>query len=176
MHNSLKRAFQPTSVLEGSMVKSQASGGLKALFRRLVAGESPKESASKVEREKERARRAMAAQTMHENRMLIGKVVKDSLLVAEMLSGSYKFKVLSHGLEENRFSVLLDISQPPRGGEEQQLESEIMIANLARNRYGLEVVSVYWRMSKSALMKRPAAPVPRPADALLGQTDYADLS
>lgn len=82
---------------------------------------------------------------MRANRELIVKIVRDAMLLSEVLSGSYKFKALSLNREGDKFAVLLDIPAPLRGGPNRQMDVELLVKRLARERHAILVTSMYWR-------------------------------
>ena len=160
--------------------KAGSLGKFIALLERMVGEGGQKAGTSKSRRDLERARREAVMQKMIANREKIARAVKDAMLVAEMLSGSYRFKVLSHRLGGDRFSVLMDMSVPMPGGVSQQKETEALIARLSQSRWGLEVVSVYWRISETVPKKPSQKPVRASRDndareGLLSDTDFGDL-
>ncbi len=175
----LPRSVQNVGASRGQVAdKAGFFGKVIALFER-TAGEGGQEvSTSKARRDMERARRAAIRQTMVEDREKIAKAVKDALLMAEILSGSYNFKVLSHRIEGGKFSVLVDIRAPLPGGVLQQKNAETLISRLSHTRWGLKVVSVYWRVNEF-MPKKPVKEAGRNGarsdDGLLRPTDFGDL-
>ena len=95
------------------------------------------------------------------NRELVFKIVRDAMLLSEVLSGSYKFKVLSLSRKGNKFAVLMDTPAPLEGGPGQQLDVESLVIRLAERRHGIIVTAMYWRsvnrQSSVAVMQTPRA-------------------
>lgn len=79
------------------------------------------------------------------NRELLFKIVRDAMLLSEVLSGSYKFKVLSLNRKGNKFAVLMDTPAPLQGGPGRQVDVESLVIRLAERRHGIIVTALYWR-------------------------------
>lgn len=88
-------------------------------------------------------------------------VVRENMIRAGVLSGAYKFKVLTLDHDGLTHVVLIDI-QPGAlervPGAESQIEHSLQ--QLAGERLGLEVRSVYWRHSGPAAAHPPHAAAP----------------
>lgn len=85
---------------------------------------------------------------MRSNRELVVKIVRDAMLLSEVLSGSYKFKALSLNREGDKFAVLMDIPTPLRGAPSRQLDVESLVKRLARERHAIAVTAMYWRSAE----------------------------
>ena len=96
-------------------------------------------------RPSEPAQKAAARARMRANRDLVVKMVRDAMLLSEVLSGSYKFKALSLNREGDKFAILLDIPTPLKGGPNRQLDVESLVKRLAKERHAIVVTAMYWR-------------------------------
>ncbi|WP_168175011.1 hypothetical protein [Polaromonas sp. C04] len=120
--------------------------------RSRVAGDS-------AARRSERGQQAAARARMVANRELVFKIVRDAMLLSEVLSGSYKFKVLSLSRKGNKFAVLMDTSAPLQGGPARQLDVESLVIRLAERRHGIIVTAMYWRsVDRQAALAAMQAP------------------
>ena len=122
---------------------------------------SPRGSAARLS---ERAQKVAARARMSSNRELVVKIVRDAMLLSEVLSGSYKYKALSLNREGDRFAILMDIPTPLKGGPSGQQVVESLVKRLARQRHAIVVKAMYWRspdprdvaaVTKSAPPARP---------------------
>jgi hypothetical protein len=93
----------------------------------------------------ERAQKATARAKMSANRELVVKIVRDAMLLSEVLSGSYKFKALSLNREGDKFAILMDIPAPLQGGPSRQRDVESFVKRLAKERHAIVVTAMYWR-------------------------------
>ena len=82
----------------------------------------------------------------HARREQLYIAVRESMTRVGVLSASYKFKVLSLDQRGDHFLVMMDV-HPNLGGQVDTLaESEALIMQTAKARFGLTVTSVYWRV------------------------------
>lgn len=107
--------------------------------------ERPRGIGNSATRVAERAQQAAARARMLANRDLISKIVRDAMLLSEVLSGSYKFKVLSLSRTGTKFAVLMDTPAPLQGGPDRQVDVESLVIRLAERRHGIIVTAMYWR-------------------------------
>ncbi len=142
-------------------------------------------------RRSEPAQKAAARARMRTNRELVVKIVRDAMLLSEVLSGSYKFKALSLNREGDRFAVLLDIPTPLRGGPNRQMDVESLVKRLARERHAIVVTSMYWRSAdvhdRKAVTRTVSRARPAPSrwhgqagarveeDTTLGPTNFGEI-
>lgn len=174
----LPRSVQNVGASRGQVAEKAGFFGKVIAMFDMVGEGGQKVSTSKARRDMERARRAAIKQKMVEDREKIARAVKDALLTAEILSGSYNFKVLSHRIEGGKFSVLVDIRAPLPGGVLQQKNAETLISRLSHTRWGLNIVSVYWRVTEfmpKKHVKEAGRNGARADDGLLRPTDFGDL-
>lgn len=94
------------------------------------------------------AQKASAHAKMRSNRELVVRVVRDAMLLSEVLSGSYKFKALSLNREGDKFAVLMDVPAPLQCGTGRQLDVESLVMRLAKGRHGILVTAMYWRSTE----------------------------
>lgn len=92
----------------------------------------------------------------HAKRELLYTAVREAMIRAGVLSGSYKFKVLSLDPRGEQFMVMMDLSQEFGGQAERLAEIEVMIAQSAKSRYNIRVTAVYWRFNELVSVPRPA--------------------
>lgn len=102
-----------------------------------------------------------------EQRERLYSVVRESMVRAGVLSSGYKFKVLALDARGGQFLVMMDLAQE-FGRESQRLsEIEALIAQGAKQRFGIVVTAVYWRLNEHVAVgqpqARPAATHSRPA-------------
>jgi len=97
-------------------------------------------------------------------RELLYSVVRDSMVRAGVLSGSYKFKVLSLDSRGRQFMVMVDLAADYGGNTLQLAEIEALIAQSAKSRYQIVVTAVYWRRNEHVAVGDPrrAAQGPTP--------------
>jgi hypothetical protein len=94
------------------------------------------------------AQKAGARARMRSNRELVVRIVRDAMLLSEVLSGSYKFKALALDREGDKFAVLMDIPAPLQGGTARQVAVESLVMRLAKIRHGIIVTAIYWRSTE----------------------------
>jgi len=92
----------------------------------------------------------------HAKRELLYTAVREAMIRAGVLSGSYKFKVLSLDPRGEQFMVMMDLAQEFGGQTDRLAEIEVMIAQSAKSRYNIRVTAVYWRMNELVSVARPA--------------------
>jgi hypothetical protein len=103
-----------------------------------------------------------------EQREHLYSVVRDTMIRAGVLGGSYKFKVLSLDARGVQFLVMIDLVEPLAGHAGRLVEIEGLIVQAAKVRYDIGVTAVYWRVSdpvKTSPAHRhsaAAAPASRP--------------
>lgn len=95
-------------------------------------------------------------------------VVRDVMLRAEVLSPSYKFKVLSLGAQGSSFYVMIDLSRDYCGESALLGHIERAIAAQAQRQFGISVKAVYWRVNLNVATGirpklRPTAPGAQPS-------------
>jgi hypothetical protein len=108
-------------------------------------------------------------------REMIYQSVREHMVLLEIISGMYKFKVVALDERHHRFMIVIDVTTgfvPKRSGAAMRLnEVEKFIAERTFARYGVHVDSVYWRFHNTAETfargKRPTdqAPVKAPSAA-----------
>lgn len=102
----------------------------------------------------------------HAKRELLYTAVREAMIRAGVLSGSYKFKVLSLDPRGEQFMVMVDLAQEFGAQAERLAEMEVMIAHSAKSRYNIRVTAVYWRLNELVSVARPVGASPlnsRPA-------------
>ncbi len=92
----------------------------------------------------------------HARRELLYAAVREAMIRAGVLSGSYKFKVLSLDPRGEQFMVMMDLAQEFGAQAERLAEMEVMIAHSAKSRYNIRVTAVYWRLNELVSVARPA--------------------
>jgi hypothetical protein len=92
----------------------------------------------------------------HAMRELLYAAVREAMIRAGVLSGSYKFKVLSLDPRGEQFMVMMDLAQEFGAQAERLAEMEVMIAHSAKSRYNIRVTAVYWRLNEMVSVARPA--------------------
>lgn len=85
-------------------------------------------------------------------RELLYSVVRDAMVRAEVLSGSYRFKVLSLDSGGRRYIIMMDLTHANGNQSSWLSEMEAQIARSARKQHDITVTAVYWRV------KQPASP------------------
>lgn len=88
--------------------------------------------------------------------------VRDTMVRSGVLSSGYKFKVLSLDPAGHQFLVMIDIAQSHGGEVARQREMETLLTQIARSRFHIQVIAVYWRVNSAlaAAAARPEANVP----------------
>jgi hypothetical protein len=92
----------------------------------------------------------------HAMRELLYSAVREAMIRAGVLSGSYKFKVLSLDPRGEQFMVMMDLAHEFGAQAERLAEMEMMIAHSAKSRYNIRVTAVYWRLNEMVSAARPA--------------------
>lgn len=88
-------------------------------------------------------------------RELLYSVVREAMMRAEVLSSSYKFKVLSLDGRGRQFMVMVDLSRSYGNETGHLAEIEALIAQAAKTRYDIVVTAVYWRMNEHVAVGDP---------------------
>lgn len=88
-------------------------------------------------------------------RELLYSVVREAMMRAEVLSSSYKFKVLSLDGRGRQFMVMVDLSRSYGNETGRLAEIEALIAQAAKTRYDIVVTAVYWRMNEHVAVGDP---------------------
>lgn len=110
----------------------------------------------------------------HARRELLYTAVREAMIRAGVLSGSYKFKVLSLDPRGEQFMVMMDLAQAFGAQAERLAEIEVMIAHSAKSRYNIRVTAVYWRLNELVSVARPTgAPQPDSGPAPLHHVEAA---
>ena len=103
----------------------------------------------------------------HRDQLFIG--IREAMTRAGVLSGSYKFKVLSVDQMGNQFLVMMDMATVAGDPPPRLAEIEALIQQMAKVRFEITVTSVYWRLSEiaaaSKFMPHPAVVTPPAAAA-----------
>ena len=103
----------------------------------------------------------------HRDQLFIG--IREAMTRAGVLSGSYKFKVLSVDQMGHQFLVMMDMATVAGDPPPSLTEIEALIQQMAKLRFEITVTSVYWRLSEiaaaSKFMPHPAVAAP-PAAAM----------
>ncbi len=102
-----------------------------SLPRRLAPETHSREGAGKLKR--------------HARREQLYVAVREAMTRAGVLSGSYKFKVLSLDQPGNEFLVMMDLAKAAGSSPEQLVDVEALIVQNARARFEITVPAVYWR-------------------------------
>lgn len=102
----------------------------------------------------------------HARRELLYAAVREVMIRAGVLSGSYKFKVLSLDPRGDQFMVMVDLAQAFGGQTDRLAEIEVMIAQNAKSRYNIRVTAVYWRRNEMVSVGRPPPGHARSASAV----------
>ncbi len=92
----------------------------------------------------------------HARRELLYAAVREAMIRAGVLSGSYKFKVLSLDPRGEQFMVMMDLAREFGEQAERLAEMEMMIAHSAKSRYDIRVTAVYWRLNEQVSVARAA--------------------
>jgi hypothetical protein len=92
----------------------------------------------------------------HAMRELLYTAVREAMIRAGVLSGSYKFKVLSLDPRGEQFMIMMDLAKEFGADAERLAEMEVMIAHSAKSRYNIRVTAVYWRLNEMVSVARPA--------------------
>jgi len=81
----------------------------------------------------------------HARREQLYVAVREAMTRAGVLSGSYKFKVLSLDQPGNEFLVMMDLARAAAGSPGQLVEVEALIVQTAKARFEITVPAVYCR-------------------------------
>lgn len=88
-------------------------------------------------------------------------IVRDCIARAGVLSGGYKFKVLTHDRGDSSFIVMVDLAPSYLSNSEQLREIELRMGKMAELFMSALAVRVYWRVNES--LEIPVQPVSAPA-------------
>lgn len=91
--------------------------------------------------------------------------IRDAMTRAGVLSGSYRFKVLSIDPDADEFFAMMDLQRVARDAPPQLAAIESLIVQSARLRFDITVSGVYWRVHEVASIgqsvHQAAAPISR---------------
>lgn len=102
----------------------------------------------------------------HARREQLYVVVRESMTHAGVLSGSYKFKVLSLDQRGDQFLVMMDVDQTFHNQSQKLADIEARMVQTAHARFKILVTAVYWRVVQTTMSAPPvqhraqAAPLP----------------
>lgn len=99
-------------------------------------------------------------------RELLYAVVREAMVRSGVLSGSYKFKVLSLDARGRQFLIMMDLAREFGSETGRLAEIEALIAQGAKARHDIVVTAVYWRMNEHVAVGRPERRMPSPRRAL----------
>jgi len=115
----------------------------------------------------EPAHRSDSAKLRHTHRDQLFIGIREAMTRAGVLSGSYKFKVLSVDQMGNQFLVMMDMATVAGDPPPSLAAIEALIQQMAKVRFDITVTSVYWRLSEiaaaSKFMPHPAVVAPAAA-------------
>lgn len=83
-----------------------------------------------------------------ERRESLYAVVRESMTGAGLLSGSYKFKVLSLDSRGRQYLIMVDLAECNVRDSKLLLGIESHIGKIAKNRHDLLVTAMYWRINE----------------------------
>lgn len=84
----------------------------------------------------------------NERRESLYAVVRESMTGAGLLSGSYKFKVLSLDSRGRQYLIMVDLAEHNVRDAKLLLGIESHIGKIAKNRHDLLVTAMYWRINE----------------------------
>ncbi len=97
-------------------------------------------------------------------RELLYGIVRESMIRSGVLSAGYKFKALALDPRGLQFIVMVDLATEFGGNPDRWGEIEALIAQSAKNRHGVVVSAVYWRLTDQLTLTKTAgvggAPLP----------------
>jgi len=102
----------------------------------------------------------------HARREQLYVIVRESMNHAGILSGSYKFKVLSLDQRGDQFLVMLDVDQTFHNQSQKLADIEARMVQSADARFKIVVTAVYWRVVSTAV-RAYIPPVPPRAEVTL---------
>lgn len=94
---------------------------------------------------------------------MLYSIVRECMTQAGVLSSKYKFKVLSLDSKGREYLIMIDLPRESAVESERLTDIEGLIARNAKNRYGILVTAVYWRVVEQVVTvasMAAAAPVP----------------
>ncbi|MBP7565761.1 MAG: hypothetical protein KA795_07120 [Burkholderiaceae bacterium] len=86
-------------------------------------------------------------------------VVRESMVRSGVLSSGYKFKVLSLDARGSQFLVMMDLARELAREPTRLTEVEGLIAQVAKQRFGIVVTAVYWRLNEQVVVNASSARV-----------------
>lgn len=89
-----------------------------------------------------------------QRRQMLYGVVRDVMVRAEVLSISYKFKVLSLDAGGRQYLVMMDVMHAMSNQNEWLEDMEAQIIRSARKLHDIHVKAVYWRVKQPVLVDR----------------------
>jgi len=96
-----------------------------------------------------------------ERRELLYSIVRECMTQSGVLSSKYKFKVLSLDSKGREYLIMIDLPKENAVESHGLTEIEGLIARNAKNRHGILVTAVYWRVVEqvvTAALETPHAP------------------
>lgn len=100
-----------------------------------------------------------------ERRELLYSIVRECMTQSGVLSSKYKFKVLSLDSKGREYLIMIDLPKENAVESNGLTDIEGLIARNAKNRHGILVTAVYWRVveqvkTATAIIREPLPVVP----------------
>ena len=127
------------------------SSGSRIRTKKALAGDAQEPHGRKAER--------------IERRESLYAVVRESMTGAGLLSGSYKFKVLSLDSRGRQYLIMVDLAEHNVRDAKLLLGIENHIGKIAKNRHDLLVTAMYWRINEQLGLSEQALPAHSDASA-----------
>ncbi len=86
-----------------------------------------------------------------ERRELLYAIVRECMTQSGVLSSKYKFKVLSLDSKGREYLIMIDLPKENAAETHGLTEIEGLIARNAKNRHGIMVTAVYWRLVEQVM-------------------------
>jgi hypothetical protein len=148
-----QKGFNPMSIFnwftrsstEAAPTATAGLSGARQTGRKFAGGDSQAPQGRKAER--------------IERREALYAVVRESMTGAGLLSGSYKFKVLSLDSKGRQYLIMVDLAEQNLRNSQLLVGVEKHIGKIAKARHDLLVTAVYWRVNEHLSAKEVAQPV-----------------
>jgi len=95
-----------------------------------------------------------------QRRELLYGVVRECMTAAGLLSSTYKFKVLSLDSGGREYLIMMDVPHEYLAEAGRTTDLEGSIARSAKERFGMLVTAVYWRVNDMVTVRPAVQPVP----------------
>ena len=125
---------------------------LDRILSRPAVGDKPVKSGRRVPGDETRPVQMSLEERMQLRREMMFEAVQATLLDAGLPNSSVKFKVVAADKRGHSYAVMVDLPvefmESPHGRQRALSDLALVISDVAKTRFGLMVVGVYWRVNE----------------------------